>query len=76
LVPPRDAAALADAIEKFAGNPALARAMGERGAERARANFSLRRMAAENEACYHSLLSKAAENSATSNSKDYLSVTI
>jgi glycosyltransferase involved in cell wall biosynthesis len=60
LIPPRDPAALADAIERLAANPAVARALGERGAYRAGAEFSLSRMAAGNEACYYTVLNQDA----------------
>jgi glycosyltransferase involved in cell wall biosynthesis len=41
LVPPRDATALADAIQKLAGDERLRREMGQRGLERVRRKFTV-----------------------------------
>ena len=40
LVPPNDPGALADALSKLIGSPALRRSLGEHGARRARTEFS------------------------------------
>lgn len=58
LVPPRDPAALAAAMERLAGDPALRAAMGARGREAARA-FGADQTAADTRALYESLLTKA-----------------
>ncbi len=55
LVAPKNAEGLAEAIARLAGEKSLAREMGRRGAERARASFSLEQMAAKNEAYYYEL---------------------
>lgn len=47
LVPPRDSEALARAIRSLLGDPEKARAMGERGREKVRAEFDLRRSATQ-----------------------------
>ena len=41
LVPPRDATALADAVQKLAGNERLRREMAQRGLERVRRKFTV-----------------------------------
>jgi glycosyltransferase involved in cell wall biosynthesis len=46
LVPPRDPAALAEAIARLAGDPQLCRRLGEAGRLRAIAEFSLERITA------------------------------
>lgn len=56
LVPPRDGAALAAAIAKLVGGPALAKTMGLQGRERVRQHFSMENMARQNEAYYFELL--------------------
>jgi len=55
LVPPRDPAALAQAVADLAADPLAAARMGERGRERARQEFSVTRMAAETAALYEEL---------------------
>jgi glycosyltransferase involved in cell wall biosynthesis len=56
LVPPRDGAALAAAITKLVGAPALATTMGLQGRERVRQHFSMENMARQNESYYFELL--------------------
>lgn len=56
LVAPKDIEGLAQAIARLAGDGALARQLGERGAARARSDFSMERMAAQNEAYYYELI--------------------
>jgi glycosyltransferase involved in cell wall biosynthesis len=56
LVPPRDAAGLADAIAEIAKSRSLARTMGSRGRERVRRYFSLESMARQNESYYQELV--------------------
>ena len=65
LVPPRDATALADAIEKLVRDPALALALASRGAERVRQHYSLEQMARRNEAYYYELLEGAGADEMT-----------
>ncbi|HWS73475.1 MAG TPA: glycosyltransferase family 4 protein [Thermoanaerobaculia bacterium] len=55
LVPIRDAAKLADAIERLARDPELRRRMGERGRERAIAEWSLESVVAQTLALYPEL---------------------
>jgi len=59
LVPPRDPEALAGAIAKFAEQPKLAAAMGQRGRARVLEHFTLEQMALKNEAYYYDLLGAA-----------------
>lgn len=54
LVPPRDPAAIAEAVARLLGDPALRRALGKRGAERAQA-FAVERMIAGLEDLYETL---------------------
>lgn len=56
LVPPRDAGALADALERLILDAGLRRQMGRRGRERAEAEFSQERVIAETLAVYRELL--------------------
>lgn len=56
LVPPGDAAALADSIGRLVPEQILMDAMGERGRERVEQLFTLERMAARNEEFYYDLL--------------------
>jgi glycosyltransferase involved in cell wall biosynthesis len=56
LVPPEDGAALADAIDRLVEDPAMARAMGRKGAARVLSNFTIAQMASQNEAYYYALL--------------------
>ncbi len=56
LVLPGDVKALAGALANLADDPSLARAMGEKGAERVRRHFTLEQMARGNEAYYYDLL--------------------
>jgi glycosyltransferase involved in cell wall biosynthesis len=60
LVAPRDGRALADAVAKLIADLPSARQMGQRGRQRVLENFTLRQMAAQNEAYYYELL--ASEN--------------
>jgi len=55
LVPPRDPAALAQAIAQLANDPTAAARMGECGRERAAQEFSVPRMTAETAALYDEL---------------------
>ena len=55
LVPPRDPAALAAAIVRLLGDPDLRRAMGERGREVVRCEFSLDRVVDETLLVYQAL---------------------
>lgn len=59
LVPPRDPEALAGAIAKFAEQPKLAAAMGQRGRARVLDHFTLEQMALKNEVYYYDLLGAA-----------------
>jgi glycosyltransferase involved in cell wall biosynthesis len=61
LVPARDAEALAKALAKLIGDPALRERMGHRGLERARAEFSNERVIAETLAVYRDLLQDEAQ---------------
>jgi alpha-maltose-1-phosphate synthase len=59
LVAPKNTEGLAQAIARLAGEKSRAREMGKRGAERARASFSLEKMASQNEAYYYELIGAA-----------------
>ena len=63
LVPPEDGRALADAIERLVADPAMARAMGRKGAARVLSNFTIAQMATQNEAYYYALLDGPVEGS-------------
>ena len=65
LVAPKDAAALADAIEKLLRDWPLALALGCRGVERARQHYSLEQMARHNEKYYYELLEGAGADEMT-----------
>jgi glycosyltransferase involved in cell wall biosynthesis len=56
LVPPRDPATLARAIQALLGDPVRARAMGVAGHQRVEQHFSLTAVVAQTEALYDSLL--------------------
>jgi spore coat protein SA len=56
LVPPHDAAALAEAVERLAADPDLRRRLGAAGRARAERLFSYDRIAAELEQVYESLM--------------------
>ena len=56
LVIPRDGKAIADAVSSLAADPQAARKMGLQGRQRVLENFTLTRMAAQNEAFYYELL--------------------
>ena len=56
LVPPRDVAALADAILKLASNPSLRLQMGANGQQRCRSLFSVERMIKETRSLYAEVL--------------------
>ena len=56
LVPPRDAAAMAQAVCRLLDHPAEARAMGEAGRRRAAAEYSIEREVAAVEALYRELV--------------------
>jgi glycosyltransferase involved in cell wall biosynthesis len=60
LVPPRDPAALAAAIAKFARSHTLGSSMGQQGRERVRQEYSLEKMALQNESYYRALLGDSA----------------
>jgi glycosyltransferase involved in cell wall biosynthesis len=66
LVTPGDVEGLAGAIRKLAQDELLAQAMGRRGAERVRENFTMEAMAENNEAYYYALLEAAARDRSTS----------
>jgi glycosyltransferase involved in cell wall biosynthesis len=56
LVPPGDAAALAEALAQLASDAELARRMGEAGRERLRQHFSIDKMVGDTEMLYRELL--------------------
>jgi glycosyltransferase involved in cell wall biosynthesis len=56
LVPPRDGAALAEAMERLAADPELRRRLGEAGHERLERQFTTQAMVAKTEALYDRLL--------------------
>jgi glycosyltransferase involved in cell wall biosynthesis len=56
LVPPRDAVALADAIERLVRDPLLRARMGARGRRRVEEEFSEERVVEQTIALYRSLL--------------------
>jgi glycosyltransferase involved in cell wall biosynthesis len=58
LVPPRDAAALADAMASLLGDPALAARFGEAGKQRVAQLFSMQRSVHEVESLYQRLMEK------------------
>ncbi len=60
LVPVRDSAALASALENLAGDAALRSSMGEKGRARVEAHFSESRIVAETMAVYRRLCGEAA----------------
>jgi glycosyltransferase involved in cell wall biosynthesis len=59
LVAPRDARVLAEAVAVLVRDRARAAAMGQRGRERVAQEFSLARMARQNESFYYELLDSA-----------------
>lgn len=61
LVSPKNVEGLVDAIARLADDESLAREMGKQGAARARASFSLEKMAALNEAYYYELAGAPAQ---------------
>jgi glycosyltransferase involved in cell wall biosynthesis len=61
LVPPANAAALAQAIAKLAHAHSLAKEMGQQGQRRIERHFTLKQMAAANETYYYELLGAASE---------------
>ena len=61
--PPGDAQALADGIVKLVGDSELCAAAGERGLDRARAEFSPERHLEGLEAAYHKVLDRASQRS-------------
>ena len=63
LVTPRDPAALAEAIQRLADNPAKSRQMGERGRERMEEQFTLERKILETEQLCSELLQRTARSS-------------
>jgi glycosyltransferase involved in cell wall biosynthesis len=56
LIAPKDVDGIAVAIRKLVQDQTLAEAMGKRGAERVRENFTIEQMAEKNEAYYYALL--------------------
>lgn len=60
LVPPEDEAALTEALDRMLADPAAAARMGERGRERAREEFSARRMVDGTLAVYEAALARRA----------------
>jgi glycosyltransferase involved in cell wall biosynthesis len=61
LVAPRDAGALAQAVEQLVREPQLAASMAARGRERVERNYTVEQMARGNEAYYYELLQNAAQ---------------
>jgi glycosyltransferase involved in cell wall biosynthesis len=61
LVAPRDAGALAQAVEQLVREPQLAASMGARGRERVEQNYTVEQMALRNEAYYYELLQNATQ---------------
>ncbi len=59
LVPPRDPAALAEAIAALLERPELARRLGEAARSRVESNFSLARMTEETQKLYIQMLGRA-----------------
>ena len=59
-IPPRDEGALAAALERLLGDPALAAALGAAGRERAAARYSWDRVAADTERVYRQVVSRLA----------------
>jgi starch synthase len=64
LVPPRDAHALATAVELLVADPAAAARMGARGREHVRREFAVERMVDETIALYEELLGLPARRAA------------
>jgi glycosyltransferase involved in cell wall biosynthesis len=60
LVPPDDPGALADALRELTANPERAKAMGQRGRQRAKALFSVEAMVKQHEDLYEQLLTSRA----------------
>jgi len=58
LIPPRDAAALAGALERLLGDPAGARQLGENARRHVREHFSLERLGREINEIYQELVTK------------------
>ena len=69
LVAPRDVEGLANAIAKLADNRRLLQEMGRKGKDRLRANFTVERMAKQNEDYYYGLLESNGKMSRTKNSR-------
>jgi rhamnosyl/mannosyltransferase len=59
-VPPRDPAALADAIQRLAGDPELRRRLGAAGRRRAREEYSLERMVSGHANLYREIAGRSA----------------
>ena len=59
VVPPRDSAALAAALDQLLGDPDLARELGENGRRRAQAEFTRERMAADTLELYREVLAES-----------------
>jgi glycosyltransferase involved in cell wall biosynthesis len=68
LVAPRDVDGLARAIAKLAGDRKLLREMGRKGRARLQANFTIERMAEQNEDYYYGLLGNNGQMSHVANS--------
>jgi glycosyltransferase involved in cell wall biosynthesis len=72
LVPPKDAAALAGALERLRAEPRLAGELGRRGRELVKEKFSLEQMAQELEAVYAAVGPGAASSKQLAVSSDQL----
>jgi glycosyltransferase involved in cell wall biosynthesis len=64
LVPPDDPGSLADALRELTANPERAKAMGQRGRQRAQALFSVEAMVKRHEDLYERLLASRAQSPA------------
>ena len=65
LVPPRDAAALTDAVARLAGDPGLRTTMGSAAVAKAKRDFDQRQVIATTLAVYEELLERKAHGGRT-----------